>query len=80
MGGIGLSMSCIQGYSVQIRNTGFERSTTSGFGQESNSNGSWSTRQTNVRIIHDVDEEAMKADFFNTLNGKPTALPPKRQN
>ena len=35
---------------------------------------------TNVRIIHDVDEEAMKADFFNTLNGKPTALPPKRQN
>jgi hypothetical protein len=35
---------------------------------------------TNVRIIHDVDAEAMKADFFNTLNGKPTALPPKRQN
>jgi inosine-uridine nucleoside N-ribohydrolase len=35
---------------------------------------------TNVRIIHDVDEEAMKADFFNALNGKPTALPPKREN
>jgi len=35
---------------------------------------------TNVRIIHDVNEEAMKADFFNTLNGKPTDLPPKRQN
>ena len=30
----------------------------------------------NVRIIHDVDEEAMKADFLNTLTGKPTALSP----
>jgi hypothetical protein len=29
-----------------------------------------------VRIIRDIDQEAMKADFFNILNGKPTALPP----
>ncbi len=35
---------------------------------------------TNVRIIHDVDEEAMKVDFFDTLNGRPTSLPPKQQN
>jgi len=33
---------------------------------------------TSVYIIRDLDEEAMKADFFNTLNGKPTPLPPKR--
>jgi hypothetical protein len=33
-----------------------------------------------VHIIRDIDEEAMKVDFFATLNGKPTALPPKRQN
>ncbi len=32
---------------------------------------------TNVYIIRDIDEEAMKVDFFNTLNGKPTALPPQ---
>lgn len=31
---------------------------------------------TNVHIIREIDAEAMKADFFNTLNGKPTALPP----
>ncbi len=35
---------------------------------------------TTVQIICDIDEEAMKVDFFNTLNGKPTALPPRRQN
>ena len=35
---------------------------------------------TNVYIVRDIDEQAMKADFFNTLNGKPTDLPPKRQN
>jgi len=34
---------------------------------------------TNVHIIRDIDEEAMKVDFFNTLNGKPTPLPPMRQ-
>jgi len=34
----------------------------------------------NVHIIRDIDQEAMKADFFNTLNGKPTALPPTQQN
>lgn len=33
---------------------------------------------SNVRIIRDIDEEAMKADFFNTFNGKPTELKPKR--
>jgi hypothetical protein len=33
---------------------------------------------TNVYIIRDIDEEAMKTDFFNTLNGKPTELKPKR--
>jgi hypothetical protein len=33
---------------------------------------------SNVRIIRDIDEEAMKADFFATLNGKPAALPPTR--
>jgi len=33
---------------------------------------------TNVYIIREIDAEAMKVDFFNTLNGKPTALPPMR--
>jgi hypothetical protein len=35
---------------------------------------------TNVYIIRTIDAEAMKVDFFDTLNGKPTALPPTRQN
>jgi hypothetical protein len=35
---------------------------------------------TNVYIVRTIDAEAMKVDFFDTLNGKPTALPPKRQN
>ena len=34
---------------------------------------------TNVHFVRDIDEEAMKVDFINTLNGKPTALPPTRQ-
>jgi hypothetical protein len=34
---------------------------------------------TNVYIIRDIDAEAMKGDFFATLNGKPTALPPTQQ-
>lgn len=34
---------------------------------------------TTVHIIRDIDEEAMKADFFATLNGRPTALPPTQQ-
>jgi hypothetical protein len=34
---------------------------------------------TTVQIIRDIDQDAMKADFFNTLNGKPTALPPMQQ-
>ncbi len=34
---------------------------------------------TTVYIIRDIDQEAMKADFFDTLNGKPTALPPTGQ-
>lgn len=33
----------------------------------------------NVHIIRDIDEEAMKTDFFATLNGRPTPLPPKTQ-
>ncbi|WP_194776788.1 hypothetical protein [Pararhodonellum marinum] len=33
---------------------------------------------TNVNIIREIDAQAMKVDFFNTLNGKPTALPPTR--
>ena len=33
----------------------------------------------NVFIIWEIDAKAMKADFFNTLNGKPTALPPKQE-
>ncbi|WP_114749703.1 nucleoside hydrolase [Pleomorphovibrio marinus] len=33
---------------------------------------------TDVYIIREIDAEAMKADFFNTLNGKPTELPPMR--
>ncbi len=35
---------------------------------------------TNVYIVRTIDAEAMKVDFFDTLNGKPTPLPPKRQN
>ena len=34
----------------------------------------------NVHIIREIDAEAMKADFFDTLNGKPTALPPPPLN
>jgi hypothetical protein len=34
---------------------------------------------TNIHIIRDIDQEAMKGDFFATLNGKPTALPPTQQ-
>jgi hypothetical protein len=34
---------------------------------------------TTVHIIRDIDQEAMKADFFDTLNGRPTALPPMQQ-
>jgi hypothetical protein len=36
------------------------------------------TEPTNLHIVWAVDGEAMKKDFFNTLNGKPTALPPNR--
>jgi hypothetical protein len=32
----------------------------------------------NVYIIREIDAKAMKADFFNTLNGKPTTLTPMR--
>jgi inosine-uridine nucleoside N-ribohydrolase len=31
---------------------------------------------TNLNIIRAIDHEAMKKDFFNTLNGNPTPLPP----
>jgi len=33
---------------------------------------------TNGFIVRDIDEQAMKADCFNTLNGKLSALPPKK--
>jgi len=36
------------------------------------------TEPTNLHIVWAVDGEAMKKDFFNTLNGNPTALPPNR--
>jgi inosine-uridine nucleoside N-ribohydrolase len=35
---------------------------------------------TSVSVIRAIDVEAMKKDFFDTLNGKPTPLLPKRQN
>jgi hypothetical protein len=38
------------------------------------------TEPTNLHIVWAVDGEAMKKDFFDTLNGRPTSLPPKRQN
>jgi hypothetical protein len=42
----------------------------------------WQQRASpaNVHIVRKIDAEAMKVDFFNTLNGKPTALPLNRQN
>ncbi|SEJ56136.1 Inosine-uridine preferring nucleoside hydrolase [Cyclobacterium xiamenense] len=33
---------------------------------------------TNVQIIREIDAEAMKADFFTTLNGNPTELKPRQ--
>jgi len=36
------------------------------------------TGPTNLDIVWAVDHEAMAKDFFDTLNGKPTALPPPR--
>jgi hypothetical protein len=36
------------------------------------------TEPTNLHIVWAVDGEAMKNDFFNTLNGRPTALAPHR--
>ena len=38
------------------------------------------TEPTNLHIVWAVDGEAMKKDFFDTLNGRPTPLPPKGQN
>jgi hypothetical protein len=38
------------------------------------------TEPTNLDIVWAVDHEAMAKDFFDTLNGKPTPLPPKRQD
>ncbi len=34
---------------------------------------------THVYIVRTIDAEAMKVDFFDTLNGKPTPLPAKKQ-
>ena len=36
------------------------------------------TEPTNLHIVWAVDGDAMKKDFFDTLNGKPTPLPPTR--
>ena len=33
-----------------------------------------SDSKTNVHIVWDIDQEAMKEDFFNTINGKPRNL------
>ena len=37
------------------------------------------TDPSNLRIVHEVNVQAMKKDFWDTLNGKPTALPPTQQ-
>ncbi len=34
---------------------------------------------TNLSIVHEVAVAAMKKDFWDTLNGKPTALPPTQK-
>lgn len=34
---------------------------------------------TNLSVVHEVDVAAMKKDFWDTLNGRPTPLPPKKQ-
>jgi hypothetical protein len=38
------------------------------------------TEPTNLRVVHEIDVAAMKEDFWDTLNGRPTSLPSKRQN
>jgi hypothetical protein len=38
------------------------------------------TEPTNLKVVHEIDAAAMKKDFWDTLNGRPTSLPPKRQN
>jgi hypothetical protein len=38
------------------------------------------TGSTNLDVVHEIDVPAIKKDFWDTLNGKPTPLPPKRQN
>jgi hypothetical protein len=37
------------------------------------------TAPTTLNVVFEVDHEAIVDDFFNTVNGKPTALPPRRQ-
>jgi hypothetical protein len=32
---------------------------------------------TNLSVVHEVDVAAMKKDFWDTLNGRPTPLPPQ---
>jgi hypothetical protein len=34
-------------------------------------------KPTNLKIVHEVNAAAMKKDFWETLDGNPTALPPK---
>lgn len=41
------------------------------------SNGIWSDSTSTVRLIWDIDGEAMKTDLFNTLGGRPTSLMPE---
>jgi len=38
------------------------------------------TGSTNLDVVHEIDVPAMKKDFWDTLNGRPTSLPPTRQN
>jgi inosine-uridine nucleoside N-ribohydrolase len=35
------------------------------------------TQPTNLTLVHEVNAAAMKKDFWDTLNGRPTSLPPK---
>jgi hypothetical protein len=37
------------------------------------------TGPTNLDVVHEIDVAAIKKDFWDTLNGKPTALPPMQQ-
>jgi hypothetical protein len=38
------------------------------------------TEPTNLNVVYEIDVAAMKKDFWDTLNGRPTSLPPNRKN